>query len=117
MDETFVARPPEVVADALADAALWRRYWPDLRLRLYANRGAEGLRWTVGGSLVGTMEVWLEPMLDGTLLHYFLKVDSVPPRQLARELRRRRLAAKQAAFALKLTLESGRPPGEPPQAP
>ena len=27
------------------------------------------------GALVGTMEVWLEPMLDGTLLHYFLRAD------------------------------------------
>ena len=63
------------MAAAFADPRAWRRFWPDLELEVYADRGDEGLRWTVRGALVGTMEVWLEPVLDGTLLHYFLRAD------------------------------------------
>ena len=69
----------------------------------------------MAGALVGTMEVWLEPMLDGTVLHYFLRAD--PPaggRDSEHETVRRRLRAKEVAFALKRALEGDRPPGEPP---
>ena len=75
------------------------------------------------GALVGTMEVWLEPALDGTILHYFLRAGrpalaGLPAarraRMIRKETRRRQLAAKQVALALKLVLEGGRPPGEPP---
>src|SRR3954451_16163665 len=31
-DDTFVARAPEDVAAAVADALAWARWWPDLRL-------------------------------------------------------------------------------------
>jgi hypothetical protein len=117
VDETFLVVPPKIVASAFADPATWRRYWPDLTLSVYADRGAEGLRWTVGGALVGTMEVWLEPMLDGTLLHYFLRAElpaDVEGRAVDRERRRRQLAAKRIALRLKTTLEDGRSPGCPP---
>lgn len=120
VDETFLVAPPDLVAPVFADPAGWRRYWPDLTLSVYLDRGAEGLRWTVRGALVGTMEVWLEPMLDGTLLHYFLRADLPGPtsaRHVARERRRRQLAAKAIALELKSTLENGRAPGCAPQAP
>lgn len=119
VDETFLAVPPKRVAEEFADPAAWRRFWPDLELEIYADRGAEGLRWTVRGALVGTMEVWLEPMLDGTLLHYFLRADLPTrpsrPRVLGRERTRRQLAAKAIALDLKRTLENGRRPGCPPE--
>lgn len=117
VDETFLVVPPKMVASAFADPATWRRYWPDLTLSVYADRGDEGLRWTVGGALVGTMEVWLEPMLDGTLLHYFLRAElpsGVEQRAADRERRRRQLAAKRIALRLKTILEDGRAPGCPP---
>jgi hypothetical protein len=119
IDETFLAVPPKVVAMAFADPGAWRRFWPDLRLEVYADRGDEGLRWTVCGALVGTMEVWLEPMLDGTVLHYFLRADlptgiQVGRSRLTREKARRQLAAKAVALDLKTILEDGRPPGCPP---
>jgi hypothetical protein len=118
VDETFLAVAPGVVAAAFSVPSSWRSYWPDLELAVYADRGEEGLRWTVGGALVGTMEVWLEPVLDGTLLHYFLRADPpagpLGPRDAAREVQRRQLAAKSVALGLKLTLEDGRPAGCPP---
>jgi hypothetical protein len=120
VDETFIAVPPKVVAAVFADPAAWRRFWPDLVLEVYADRGDEGMRWTVRGAVVGTMEVWLEPMLDGTVLHYFLRVDLPAgwrPRDLRREQTRRQLASKVIALDLKAQLENGRAPGCPPEVP
>jgi hypothetical protein len=120
IDETFLAVPPKLVAAVFAEPTAWRRFWPDLAVAVYADRGDQGLRWTVGGALVGTMEVWLEPVLDGTVLHYFLRADlperprPPTPRQLRRERTRRQLAAKALALALKSELENGRRPGCPP---
>lgn len=117
VDETFLTVPAKIVAATFADPAVWRRYWPDLVLEIYTDRGDEGLRWTVRGALVGTMEVWLEPMLDGTVLHYFLRATParpLEPRQLLREADRRARAAKGIAFGLKEILEDGRAPGVPP---
>jgi hypothetical protein len=124
VDETFIAVPPGSVAAAFADPRSWQRYWPDLVLEVYRDRGDEGLRWTVRGALVGTMEIWLEPILDGTLVHYFLRAtpaDStgrlrrMRPRELRREFDRRARAAKGIALGLKEILEDGREPGIPPQ--
>jgi hypothetical protein len=120
VDETFLVVPPKVVAAVFAEPTGWRRFWPDLELEIYADRGDEGFRWTVRGALTGTMEVWLEPMLDGTLLHYFLRADFPGPRRLRerrRELTRRQLAAKALALELKFALEDGRGPGCPPTLP
>jgi hypothetical protein len=64
------------------------------------------------------MEIWLEPVLDGTVLHYFLRADppsgSLTPRNARREVQRRQLDAKSVSLGLKLTLEDGRPAGCPP---
>jgi hypothetical protein len=123
VDETFLTVPPAVVAREFADPVRWPVLWPDLRLEIDTDRGDAGVRWTVRGALVGSMEVWLEPMLDGTLLHYFLRADPVGPdgrprpvgpRAGAARARRRQRAAKALALALKDRLEAGRPPGEPP---
>jgi len=124
VDETFVAVPREVLAAELADPARWRKLWPDLDLQVISDRGSAGVRWTVTGALVGSMEVWLEPVLDGTVLHYFLRADPPGPdgapapvdaRRGAAEARRRQRAAKAIAFAYKDRLEEGRAPGEPPR--
>jgi hypothetical protein len=123
VDETFVAVPPEVVAAEFAAPARWLRLWPDLRLEVVTDRGPAGMRWTVDGALVGSMEVWLEPVLDGTVVHYFLRADPPGPdgrarparaRRGAAEAQRRQRVAKSIGLALKDRLECGRAPGEPP---
>ncbi|GAA5119330.1 polyketide cyclase / dehydrase and lipid transport [Pseudonocardia adelaidensis] len=123
VDETFLAVPPAVVAAEFAVPSRWLQLWPDLHLQVMADRGVEGIRWTVRGALVGSMEVWLEPVLDGTLLHYYLRADPADrdglprpaaPRRAAAEAMRRQRAAKAIAFACKERLEAGREPGEPP---
>lgn len=120
MDELFVVAPPSAVAAQFGGRARWCELWPDLDLEVVTDRGPQGVRWTATGALVGSMEVWLEPVLDGTLLHYYLRAD-LPPghragrRRIVAEIRARRRAAKAVAFAIKERLEAGRAPGEPPR--
>jgi hypothetical protein len=123
VDETFLTVPREVVAAEFAAPRGWRALWPDLELEVVTDRGPAGVRWTVRGPLVGTMEVWLEAVLDGTVLHYFLRADPPGPsgrpvplsrRRGVAESQRRHRASKDIAFALKARLEAGRAPGEPP---
>jgi hypothetical protein len=128
VDETFLAVPRDRVAARFADRSAWPRLWPDLDLEVMTDRGAQGVRWTVTGERIGTMEVWLEEVLDGTVVHYFLRVDPAgrerrrSPREIRRDARtdrdegrRRQRDAKRIAFALKRELEGGRAAGEPPE--
>ena len=130
-DETFVVAAPELVAAELSSRRAWSRWWPDLKLEVREDRGPKGIRWTVSGALIGTMEVWLEPSLDGTVLHYFLHAEPRPEtvitsqNHLRRKLshpdlaeinRRRRVAGKEMAFELKAKLEAGRAAGEAARA-
>lgn len=117
-DETFVAADPVEVGRYVGDPASWRRWWPDLRLTVAQDRGEQGHRWSVTGALTGTMEIWLEPMLDGVVLHYFLHAEpsGVSARQLARmnlpKLNHRyRVTGKAVAFEIKQRLEASRPVG------
>ena len=74
-DETYVAAPGVQVGAAVSNPSSWRRWWPDLRLQVVEDRGEKGIRWKVTGALTGTMEIWLEPSLDGVVLHYFLHAE------------------------------------------
>lgn len=122
-DETFVAADPVAVGRAVADQRSWSRWWPDLRLTVVEDRGEAGQRWTVTGALTGTMEVWLEKVLDGVVLHYFLHAEpsgaaahELARMNLAKMNHRRRVAGKEMAFEVKRTLEAGRPVGVSRQA-
>ncbi|WP_188830875.1 polyketide cyclase / dehydrase and lipid transport [Nocardia camponoti] len=116
-DQTFLAVPPAAIADALNSPNRWRHWWPDLRLTVREDRGDKGIRWTVAGGLTGTMEVWLEPALDGAIMHYFIHAEpraALEQRPLLAANRARRVAGKKMAFELKAQLEAGRPAGVAP---
>lgn len=117
-DETFVCADPAEVGRAVGDPSSWRRWWPDLRLTVVEDRGSAGHRWTVAGALTGTMEVWLETVMDGVVLHYFLHAE--PSGVSAHDLARmnlaklnhdRRVAGKGMAFEVKTRQEAQRPVG------
>ena len=117
-DQTFVAADPAVVGAAVGDRAAWRRWFPDLLLAVVEDRADKGVRWTVSGALTGTMEIWLEPVLDGVVLHYFLHAEpaagSAARTALAALNHQRRVAGKRLAFEVKNTLEASRPVGVAP---
>ncbi len=120
-DETFIAATPATVGSAVGDRASWRRWFPDLNLEVVDDRAERGMRWKVTGPLTGTMEIWLEPVLDGAVLHYFLHAEptGVQPEKLGRRdlagmIYRRRVAGKRMAFEVKNRLEAGRPVGIAP---
>ena len=120
-DETFIVAAPAQVASAISVADRWRYWWPALTLTVYEDRGVKGVRWTVTGELVGSAELWVEPHLDGVILHYFLRVDPAVPgqpstarsqhhsprqrRALARMERRYATSWKAKVWALKDELE------------
>ncbi|MEU8894343.1 polyketide cyclase / dehydrase and lipid transport [Nocardia sp. NPDC048505] len=116
-DQTFVAAPGAAVAEVLGGPGNWRNWWPDLSLEVREDRGDKGIRWTVSGALEGTMEVWLQEMLDGVILHYFLHAEpreALPAKRLPAANRARRVAGKEMAFGIKARLEAGRPAGVAP---
>jgi hypothetical protein len=118
-DQTFVAASGAAVAEVLADRSRWHRGWPDLTLEVREDRGDKGIRWSVSGPLTGTMEVWLEPSLDGVILHYFMHAEppgaaALSPRTLMAANRSRRVAGKKMSFEVKSRLEAGRPAGVAP---
>ena len=122
-DETFLAVDPVVVGRAICDPADWRRWFPDLSLHVVEDRADKGVRWTVAGPLTGTMEIWLQPMLDGVILHYFLHAEptgatgaQLAKMNLAEMTHQRRVAGKRMAFEVKNTLEASRPVGVAPGA-
>ena len=120
-DQTFVAASPAAVGRAVGDRSSWRRWFPDLMLQVVEDRADKGVRWTVTGPLTGTMEIWLEPVLDGVVLHYFLHAEptGVRPGELEKMdlpgvVHRRRVAGKRMAFEVKNVLDAGRPVGVAP---
>lgn len=119
-DETFIAADPAAVGRAVADRSSWRRWFGDLRLDVVEDRADKGVRWTVAGPLTGTMEIWLQPMLDGVVLHYFLHAEPTaagpaPAKPAAASMNhQRRVAGKRMAFEIKNTLEATRPVGVAP---
>ena len=120
-DETFVAADPATVGRAVGDRASWRRWFPDLLLEVVEDRADKGVRWTTAGPLTGTMEIWLEPVLDGVVLHYFLHAEptgnaGTAKINAAKLNHQRRVAGKRMAFEVKNRLEASRPVGLAPQA-
>lgn len=127
VDETYVVVDRARIAAVVADPRRWREWWPDLSLTVFMDRGLDGIRWSATGAWVGSVEIWLEPVGDGVLLHHYLRLDrpgpeGVPlpaatdPRGRRRDARARARRArdwKRSAWALKDELEAGRAPGTP----
>jgi len=114
VDETWVAAPLYRVASRVADPECWQRWWPELQLTVDELRGGEGVRWYVDGRAPGSMEVWLEPDLDGVRVHYFLRLAArggrrLSPRRVQRVVLAHRRRAKRVFWALKDELELCRP--------
>jgi hypothetical protein len=115
-DETFLRVPAAVLAPVVADTASWITWWPDLVPHVTRDRGAKGQQWAVTGALVGSMEVWLEPVGDGTVVHWYLRADPPSPlsaRRVRRLRERRVLAWKRHMFVLKDRLEAFKPGAGP----
>jgi hypothetical protein len=119
VDSTWFAASPAAVAAIVAEPANWRRWWPDLLLEVDEWRGPKGIRWLVpsvagsGAGLAGSAEVWLEPMFDGVVAHFFLRLEPPPGRRLTRRRQERitdhyRRRTKQAFWALADELDPGR---------
>ena len=115
VDETMIWCAPDRVAAIVGDPTRWPRWWPDLILNVREDRGIKGIRWSVAGSFVGSMEIWLEPHLDGTLLHHYQRLSPATgpwpetlagQREIARVREARALAWKRHGWALKDLLES-----------
>ncbi|MGB7363174.1 MAG: polyketide cyclase / dehydrase and lipid transport [Rhodococcus sp. (in: high G+C Gram-positive bacteria)] len=128
-DQTFVAAPAAAVAALVSDTRRWPSWFSGLTLTVQEDRAEKGIRWAVSGELHGTMEVWLEPMLDGVVMHYFLHADPLHSNPLhsnplhsnpkgdpgsASSAHRRRVAGKAMSFEIKASLEQGRAVGESP---
>jgi len=117
IDETWIGAGPERTSAALADSGMWPSWWPTLQLTVTRDRGLKGIQWAarsragVHRALAGTVEVWLEPMHDGVLLHHFVRLDPVDGRPLGRRRQARLLRefgwqGKQAFWSLKDGLEA-----------
>jgi len=128
VDETFIVADRAVLATLVADPARWQQWWPDLTLTVFMDRGLDGIRWSATGSWVGSLEIWLEEVGDGVLMHHYARLDPVDPatggprplptdpggwRQAARARARRARAWKRDVWALKDQLEAARPVGTP----
>ena len=120
-DDTFIVADAGVLAALVADPVRTREWWPDLELKLTRDRGRLGREWLAEGSWSGTrwrgsMEIWLEPVLDGVILHHYVRWD--PLGEPLSASRVRRLAAryayfwKRVVFSVKDEFEAGRQIGE-----
>lgn len=122
-DQSFVAAAPERIAEEIGARDRWRAWWPDIVLTVREDRAEKGIRWAVAGPLDGTMEVWIEPVLDGAVIHYFMHCEPtgvarqrVAALDLAAMNRERRVQGKRMTFEIKQRLEAGRAAGEPPRS-
>lgn len=120
VDSTWLNARPAAAGGPLGEAANWRRWWPGLVLRVGERRGAKGMRWFVdavsdepAAGLSGSAEVWLQAVDDGTVAHFFLRLDPRPgatltPRQREQLVDRFRRQAKRGLWSLGDQLDPGR---------
>jgi hypothetical protein len=108
VDMTWIDVRPASLAPIMADPANWKRWWPDLRLQVDELRGPKGVRWLVpsgrNGTVTGSMEIWLQPVGAGTVVHFFLRLDGtrgrVGPRERDRIAHGYRVAVKRVLWGV-----------------
>lgn len=116
LDATWIGVSPAVLAPYVADPANWRAWWPDLDLVVDELRGGKGVRWIVRHgrrqTVSGSMELWLQPVDDGTVVHFFLRLDGasapIGPRAGRRLEREYRTRIKRALWQLTDRVDPGR---------
>jgi hypothetical protein len=116
VDSTWIDVLPASLAPIVADPANWRRWWPDLELQVDELRGAKGARWSVpsgrNGTVTGSMEIWLQAVGDGTVVHFFLRLDGahgrVSPRERDRIAHTYRVGVKRVLWGIADRLDPGR---------
>ncbi|WP_285665179.1 hypothetical protein [Actinorhabdospora filicis] len=106
VDDSYVACRPEDLAPMVAAPGFASALWPGWILTVTEERGCEGVRWSVGGPVTGSAEVWLERYRDrGCYLHVFARVDPVDriwtPKAARRNTDRVRRRVKRAVWDLK----------------
>jgi hypothetical protein len=74
-DESWVAAPPARLLPRLRADELWRSWFPGVERDVFMDRGEKGVRWSVTGALVGSVEVWLEAFRAGTIVHWYVRAD------------------------------------------
>jgi hypothetical protein len=120
VDSTWLGARVQTVAAIVAEPANWHRWWPGLEVSVDELRNDKGVRWNVRSvaagqdvGLAGTAEIWIEPMAEGVVLHFFLRLDPAPGQvltrrraeQISEEYRRH---SKRAFWALGDHLDPGR---------
>lgn len=116
VDSTWVGAPAAVVGAEVGRTANWAAWWPELALRVEQARGEEGMRWNVvsgrSGRVTGSLEVWLQPQDDGTVAHFFARLDGVghplDTRERTALVTEYRVRAKQVFWAVAARVDPGR---------
>jgi hypothetical protein len=72
-DETYVVVAADLLAPRLTAQSLLAEWFPRLSVDVFMDRGEKGTRWSITGEIDGSLEVWLEPMARGTLVHWFVR--------------------------------------------
>ncbi len=90
VDETFIRAEPAVVRSAFNEPGVLDALWPGLEREVAQDRGTKGVRWWTGGEVTGRLEIWLEEVPGGTVVHHFVHGDRVcGPRRWSTVHRRR----------------------------
>lgn len=113
VDETYIAAPAAALVDEVADERRWAGLGLDCEC--YEDRGEVGRRWRLSGDYLGTAEVWLESVPEGTIVHAFVRAEPTGGGDADRHRLRLRRAWKREVFAIKSRHDHGRPPGITPE--
>jgi hypothetical protein len=101
IDETFVAVAPPALVGRLTADDLWQRWFPGLQRAVFMDRGEKGVRWSVSAESAGSVEVWLEEVPRGTLVHWYVRTDAPSDRDARRLTAQYRRAINEGMFEVK----------------